>query len=141
MAVQMMQARIEGMSDKVILYVEDNRDDARLTELMFQRLKVRHTLHVVSNAREAMERLRNTGKFADGSVYPLPEIILLDVRLPESNGFEILSLIRQEAALRGIPVFFLTESPVPEHEAQALKLGATGYIKKIVSVREFADII
>ena len=126
------------MADGLILYVENSPEDIELAELMFRRLAVRNPLRFVRSGAEAMEYLSGRGKFADRAKNPFPGLILLDISMPELDGFEVLSLIRDEEAFKGLPVFMFSNFDEPEDRERAKQLGANGYMAKTASHQSFA---
>ena len=95
-----------------ILLVEDNPGDVRLTQEAMHDAKVRNKLHVVNNGVEALAYLRHTGKYAQEQY---PDLILLDLNLPQMGGGEVLEKIKEDEKLRRIPVVVLTTSQA-EHD-------------------------
>ncbi len=127
------------MAKRVMLYVEDNPDDVEIMQMSFDRLRVDYALHAVFSGREAIDRLKNKQGFTDRNSHPVPEIILLDLTMPEFDGFEVLKLIKTEADLRSIPVFAISGSKNPEMRQKAIDLGAIGYIQKGWSAASFVE--
>ena len=97
----------EGCRPIVILMVEDNPGDVRLTVEALKEGKVRNILHTVEDGEEAMKFLRHQGTYAKA---PRPDLVLLDLNLPKKNGREVLAEIKADPELRRIPVVILTVS-------------------------------
>ena len=110
-----------------ILLVEDNPADVRLAREALREGKIESNLNSVSNGIEALAFLRRTGDFADA---PRPDIILLDLNLPQIDGFAVLTEIKDDPDLRTIPVVVLTTSSNPDDVLRAYELHASFYIKK-----------
>jgi len=117
-----------------ILIVEDNEGDARLAREAMLESKMRNTLHHVSDGEEAMEFLRRVGKYADA---PRPSLILLDLNLPKKDGREVLAEIKEDDALKSIPVVILTTSSAEHDVLCAYGLHANCYVTKPVTMVEF----
>ena len=90
-----------------ILLVEDNEGDAHLTREALKRAKVSNRVHTTSDGVEAMQFLRREGPFADA---PRPDLVLLDLNLPNMDGREVLEAIKADPALRTIPIVVVTSS-------------------------------
>jgi len=122
----------------VILLVEDNLADVRLTREALTNGKVKHELHVARDGVEAMAFLRNQGAFQKA---PRPDMILLDLNLPRKDGREVLAEIKADPDLRSIPVIILTSSQADEDILKTYNLHANGYIVKPVDLEQFFRII
>jgi CheY-like chemotaxis protein len=133
--------RVEGtkMEKPVeILLVEDNPGDVRLTLEVFKDAKMRNTINTVPDGVEAMEYLRNQGKYAKAAK---PDLILLDLNLPRKDGREVLAEIKADEALRRIPVVILTISKADEDVLKSYNLHANCYITKPVDLRQFIKVV
>ena len=115
-----------------ILLVEDNPGDERLTREALKEGKVYSNLHWVKDGVEAMEFLRRQGKYAS---VPRPDIILLDLNLPKKDGREVLHDIKNDDALKRIPVVVLTTSKAEEDVLRTYNLHANCYVTKPVACR------
>jgi CheY-like chemotaxis protein len=93
-----------------ILLVEDNRMDVELTLDAFHEAKLLNTIHVASNGQEALDYLFGRGQYADRSAFPMPNLVLLDLKLPGLDGFEVLRQIKSTPILKRLPVVILTSS-------------------------------
>jgi two-component system, chemotaxis family, response regulator Rcp1 len=122
----------------VILMVEDNPADVRLTREAFGEAKLRNTIHVVSDGVQAMAFLRREPPFADA---PRPDLILLDLNLPRKDGREVLAEIKGDPALRSIPVVILTTSQSEADVLCSYDLHANSYITKPVDLDRFVEIV
>jgi CheY-like chemotaxis protein len=119
----------------VILLAEDEPADAHLVKAAFAENKIPADLHHVVDGREALEFLRRQGlRFAAA---PRPDLILLDLNMPRINGRECLAALKQDEALRAIPVVILTTSDVERDIVASYHLGAAGYITKSVDMLQF----
>src|SRR4051812_8500586 len=99
-----------GPEQEVILLVEDNDDDVLLTQLALRRAKIPNPLIVTRDAEEAVSYLEGTGKYASRAEFPIPGLVLLDIALPDGDGFEVLRWIRSHPGLRTLRVVMLTSS-------------------------------
>jgi len=121
-----------------ILLVEDNPADVRLTMEALKESKIRNQLNVAENGVEALEYLRQEGKFAGKAT---PDIILLDLNLPKKDGREVLEEIKSDEQLRRIPVVILTTSQAEQDILRAYDLHANCYIQKPVDLDQFLRVI
>jgi CheY-like chemotaxis protein len=113
-----------------MLLVEDNPDDVFLFTRALSKAKRPHPLHVVTSGRAAIDYLSGTGKYGDRNAFPLPELIMLDLKMPLLSGFEVLQWIRGDGVARLIPVIVLSSSALPEDVNRAYALGANAYMVK-----------
>ena len=121
-----------------ILLVEDNPGDARLTMEAFREGKVRNNLSVAVDGVEALAFLRRQGKYAAA---PRPDIILLDLNLPKKDGREVLTEIKEDPALRRIPVVVPTTSKAEQDIFKTYDLHANCYISKPVDLDRFMTVV
>jgi chemotaxis family two-component system response regulator Rcp1 len=121
-----------------ILLVEDNPGDERLTREALKEGKVYSNLHWVKDGVEAMEFLRREGKYKD---VPRPDIILLDLNLPKKDGREVLHDIKNDDALKRIPVVVLTTSKAEEDVLRTYNLHANCYVTKPVDLEKFFVVV
>jgi chemotaxis family two-component system response regulator Rcp1 len=121
-----------------ILLVEDNPGDVRLTIEALKEGKVRNNLSVVKDGVEALAFLRREGNFAGAT---RPDLILLDLNLPKKDGREVLAEIKEDGALRRIPVVVLTTSKAEEDILRTYDLHANCYITKPVDLEQFISVV
>ena len=121
-----------------ILLVEDNPGDVRLTTEALKEAKVVNKLHVVRDGVEALSFLRREGPHAGA---PRPDLMLLDLNLPRKNGREVLAEIKNDPALRLIPVVILTTSQAEEDVLKAYNLHANSYIVKPANFEQFLEVV
>jgi CheY-like chemotaxis protein len=122
----------------VILLVEDNPGDARLTQEAMRDTKMLNLVHVVEDGVEAMAFLRREGRYSDA---PRPDLILLDLNLPKKDGRAVLAEIKIDPDLRRIPVVVLTTSRSEEDVLKAYDLHANAYVTKPVDLEQFMRIV
>ena len=120
-----------------ILLVEDSALDARVIQESFKKIEVRNRIHVVGNGERALAFLHRGVEFADA---PRPDLVLLDLELPEISGLEVLSAIKQTEHLRAIPVIVLTHSEEDSDVFQAYDLQANCYLNKPHDIEGFIEI-
>jgi len=124
-----------------ILLVEDNRMDVELTLDAFKEAKMGNTVHVAWNGQEAVDYLFGKEKYQDRRTHPLPDLILLDLKLPGIDGHEVLRRIKTEDRLKRIPVIILTSSEEEGDRALSYDIGANSYLVKPVSFEGFIEVV
>jgi CheY-like chemotaxis protein len=124
-----------------ILLVEDNRMDVELTLDAFHEAKLLNTIHVASNGQEALDYLFGRGQYADRHAFPLPNLILLDLKLPGIDGFEVLRQLKSTPILKRLPVIILTSSKEEGDRALSYDYGANSYLVKPVSFDGFIGVV
>jgi two-component system response regulator len=124
-----------------ILLVEDNRMDIELTLDAFHEAKLLNTIHVASTGQEALDYLFGRGKYADRNAFPPPNLILLDLKLPGIDGFEVLRQIKSTPILKRLPVVILTSSKEEGDLALSYDRGANSYLVKPVSFDGFLGVV
>jgi two-component system response regulator len=129
------------LNENIILLVEDNPDDEELTRLALRQCSVPNQTIVVRDGAEALEFLSGVGNFAHVDGYRLPNLILLDLKLPKVSGLEVLEKLRANPRTRLIPVIVLTSSSETNDIISSYRLGANSYVRKPVEYREFADMM
>ena len=129
------------MTDKVILLVEDNPSDIGLTQRAFQKNGISNKLVIAEDGQEALDSLFGTGAHAGRTMDEMPMVILLDLKLPRIDGFEVLRRLRADSSTRRIPVVILTSSSEEQDIAASYDLGTNSYIRKPVDFHQFADVI
>ncbi len=118
--------------ERPILIVEDLPADARLIGRSMKKARVANPLQYVADGEQAIEYLGGVGEYADREKHPLPVLVLLDLKLPKRDGFEVLEWIRQTDGLRRLPVVVLTSSNRSPDVNRAYDLGANSYLVKPV---------
>lgn len=124
-----------------ILLVEDSRMDVELTLDAFRENRLSNTIYPAGNGQVALDYLHGTGEFADRTAYPLPDIILLDLKMPVMDGHEVLKRIKQSPRFRRIPVVVLTSSKEEGDLALSYDNGANSYLVKPVSFEGFLEVV
>ncbi len=121
-----------------ILLVEDEPDDVRLTKEALKDGQIRNELHVVTDGVEAMDYVRQKGRYAS---VRRPDLILLDLNMPRKNGFEVLREVKTDPKLKLIPIVILSTSAADEDVAKTYGLNANCYISKPVDLDQFFRVI
>jgi len=124
-----------------ILLVEDNRMDVELTLDAFKEARLLNTIYVSPNGQDALNYLFGRGKYADRITYPMPNLVLLDLKLPGIDGFEVLRQVKSAPILKRLPVVILTSSKEEGDRALTYDIGANSYIVKPVSFDGFLGVI
>ncbi len=127
------------MRQRVILLVEDNADDEALTRRALAKNNIQNELVVAHDGADALDRLFGTGEHAGAPV--VPEVILLDLKLPKIDGLEVLRRLRADPRTRVLPVVILTSSTEEADVAQGYGLGANSYIRKPVDFNQFVEAV
>jgi len=124
-----------------ILYAEDSGDDAFMMERAFRKANFLNQLKVVYNGQQAIDYLSGKALFADRSVYPMPAMVLLDLKMPQKTGLEVLQWIRGEGGLNDLTVFLLSSSNLEKDITSAHRMGANGYLVKPMSLDGMLDLV
>ncbi len=125
--------------ERTILLVEDNPDDVELTLRALKQYNIRNEIAVVRDGAEALDYLFATGAYAERSVSPMPAVVILDLKLPKVDGFEVLQRMRADERTKLIPVVILTSSKEERDMVNGYKLGANSYVQKPVDFTEFVE--
>ncbi len=123
-----------------ILLVEDNPDDVELTLLALEKNNIANPVKVVRDGQEAVDYLFYKGKY-EGADHDLPNLVLLDLKLPKVDGIEVLNKIKADRKLKLIPVVVLTSSKEDNDVLKSYDLGVNSYIRKPVDFDQFVDTV
>jgi CheY-like chemotaxis protein len=126
-------------SEPVILLAEDEDNDVLMFRRAFAQLGIAAPIQVVRDGEQAMAYLKGTGRFSNRAEFPLPDIFLLDLKMPRANGFEVLEWLRAQPRFSSIRVVVLTTSGDVNDINKAYDLGATSFLTKPVDFREFRN--
>ena len=121
-----------------ILLVEDNPGDVRLTKEALRRGRVANHLDVVGDGDSAIAFLRREGKYADAE---MPDLVLLDLNLPGLDGREVLAEVKNDPALRRLPIIVLTTSSSERDIARSYDVGANCFVTKPVDLADFMEVV
>lgn len=126
---------------KTILLVEDNQDDEELALLAFKKGSLANDVVVARDGVEALDYLFATGSFAGRDPAGLPQMVLLDLKLPKIDGLEVLRRIRADSRTRRLPVIILTSSREDEDVIRGYDLGVNSYVRKPVDFNLFVEAV
>ncbi|MFN3307710.1 MAG: response regulator [Anaerolineales bacterium] len=124
-----------------ILLVEDNPDHAELLRRLFQSYLVRNVFCQVEDGEQALAYLNRKGEYADEARYPYPDLLLLDLRLPKVDGFQVLEQVKSSPKHRHLVVVILTSSRDEQDVQRAYQLYANSYLVKPYRMEELMDIL
>lgn len=128
-------------ADCTVLLVEDNPDDVLLTTRAFKRANLFSPIQVVEDGDKAVSYLSGAPPYNDRDRYPLPVLVLMDLKLPRRSGLEVLKWIRSVPALKVLPVVVLTSSAENRDVNSAYDLGANSYLVKPVGFDALFDMV
>ena len=119
-----------------VLLVEDDENDVVLVQHTFKKAQIHNPLQVVTDGAEAVEYLKGDGKYEDRERWPLPELIVMDIKMPRLTGFEVLEWVKGNGGpLRRIPIVIVSGSDNPDDINRAYELGANAYMVKPMDSR------
>ncbi|HEX7926020.1 MAG TPA: response regulator [bacterium] len=127
--------------NKVILVVEDNPDDEAMTLRALKSNQVANEIVVARDGVAALDYLNGTGDHAGRDTSQLPQVVLLDLKLPKLDGIQVLERIRATPATRTLPVVVLTSSDEEQDLVRTYALGVNSYVRKPVDFKEFTEAV
>jgi CheY-like chemotaxis protein len=127
--------------NKAVLLVEDEDHDVLFMQIAFEEAGVENHLSVVCDGREAIDYLQGEGKFAERQQFPLPGLVLLDLRIPRVPGLEVLKWIRQQPPFAQLPVIVCSSSDQDSDVDTAYRLGANGYVVKPSRITQRVELV
>ena len=127
------------MEQSVILLVEDNPDDEALTLRALKKNNIRNEVIIARDGVEAIDYLFGTGAHAGRDLSIMPQVILLDLKLPKMDGFEVLERIRSSESTQYLPVVILTTSSEDQDRIRGHDLGANSFVRKPVEFDKFIE--
>lgn len=127
------------MDPKKILYAEDNEDDVFILQLAMKRGRVAHKLCCADDGEVIISWLQGEGDYANREKYPLPDLLILDLKMPRKSGFDVLEWLRTVPTFNNLPVIVMSSSDDPSDIKRSRELGATKYVKKSASCEEILD--
>jgi len=128
-------------NNKMILLVEDNPDDVKLTLRALDKSRISNEVIVARDGVEALDYLFGTGRFEGRDTELMPQVILLDLKMPKIDGIEVLRRIRADERTKLLPVVILTTSSEDKDRIETYALGANSYVRKPVDFNQFAEAV
>ncbi|MEW8000997.1 MAG: response regulator [Candidatus Thiodiazotropha endolucinida] len=125
----------------VILLVDDSRMDVELTLDAFKEARLNNRVETSCSGQEALDYLFGNDRFANRNKYPIPDLILLDLKMPGVDGFEVLKRVKGTPMIKRIPVVILTSSKEEGDRALSYDIGANSYLVKPVAFTGFIDVV
>jgi two-component system, response regulator len=129
------------MDEKVILLVEDNPDDEALTLRALKKNNIKNEVVVAHDGAEALDYIFAEGAYSGRDVRVVPQVILLDLKLPKVDGFEVLRKLRADERTKRLPVVILTSSNEEQDRISGYDLGANSYVRKPVEFSSFIEAV
>lgn len=124
-----------------VLHVDDDPNDTTLLQVACAKAAVDFELKNIGDGPEVIEYLSGSGKYSDRTRYTIPDLVLLDLKMPRATGWDILSWIRNDAQLKNLPVIVLSGSEVQEDRARAYRVGANSYLVKPPSFSSLVSMV
>lgn len=128
-------------SKKAILLVEDNPNDEELTLRAFRKNNISNEIVVARNGAEALDYIFKTGDYAGQNPEDLPQVMILDLKLPKVSGLEVLAKVRENPLTHYLPVVILTSSAEEQDIIEGYRLGTNAYVRKPVDFLEFTEAV
>jgi CheY-like chemotaxis protein len=122
---------------KTALLAEDSKDDIFFMEMACERADIPHLLQIVTDGEMAVNYLCGNHTYSNRAIHPMPDVVFLDVNMPNRTGHEVLAWIRSQPTLKRLPVVMLTGSVLIEDVKRAYGLGANSYLQKSGNQTEF----
>ncbi len=129
------------MLSKLILLVEDNPDDEILTLRALKKASVANRIEVVRDGAEALDFVFGSGNYAGRDLNDMPQLMLLDLKLPKVSGLQVLERIRADERTKRIPVVILTSSTEPVDIKSGYDLHANSFVSKPVNFQDFSEVV
>jgi two-component system, response regulator len=129
------------MNDNVILLVEDNPDDEALTLRALKKNNIKNEVIIARDGAEALDYLFASGPYQGRDTGVLPQVVLLDLKLPKLDGLEVLRRVRADKRTKLLPVVLLTSSNEDQDRIAGYDLGANSYVRKPVDFTQFIDAV
>ena len=122
---------------KTVLLVDDEESTRMFVHFALKHFVPPVHLHYLHDGFQAMRYLEGYGLYSDRKAHPFPDLVLLDLKMPLVDGFEVLEWARSQPAFEKLPIVVFTESSYEAHISRALQLGAAGFVTKVVDLMEF----
>jgi len=127
--------------NETILVAEDDTADAFFLKRAFAKVGVPTSLQFVRDGQEAIEYLQGEDDFANRLAHPLPDLLLLDLKMPRMDGFQVLDWVRQQPSFKRVPAIIFSSSPQDHDINRAYDLGANSYLVKPHSSEELVVLV
>jgi CheY-like chemotaxis protein len=137
----MSKGSTAGAESKLILLIEDNIDDERLTLRALRRNNIMNEVVVACDGQEAIDYLFGTGSFSGRDLSVMPAVVILDLKLPRLSGLEVLNRIRTDDKTKRLPVVVLTASDDARQIEESYALGANSFIQKPTDPSDFSEMV
>lgn len=124
-----------------ILMADDDPDDCELAREALTESRLRNPLYIVGDGQELLDYLRHEGRYAAPGAAPTPGVILADLNMPRLSGREAIAAIKQDQALRHVPIIVLTTSHAEEDVYRSYELGVSSYIVKPVTFASLVEVM
>jgi CheY-like chemotaxis protein len=124
-----------------ILMAEDDDNDVFFMERAFKQSQIVNPVHRVKDGEDAISYLRGDGPYDNREKYPLPQLLLLDLKMPRKNGFEVIAWVREQPGLKRLPIVVLTSSKEDPDINRAYELGANTYLVKPVKFEGLVEMM
>ena len=128
-------------SPLTVLHIDDDPNDTELLRVAARRAQAVFTLHDAEDTEQAIAYLSGKGMYADRQTYAMPHLVLLDLKMPRANGFELLRWIRRHPQLHALPVVILSGSELQSDVQQAYAGGANSYLVKPLGFEELVGLV
>jgi CheY-like chemotaxis protein len=129
------------MTLRSVLYAEDDENDVYIMRRVFKEVGIANPLAIGIDGKDAIDYLSGVGPYADRGKFPLPCLLLLDLKMPRVSGFEVLEWLRKRREFDGLAVIVLTSSVHGEDIVKAYALGANAYLVKPVGAEKLKEIV
>jgi two-component system response regulator len=137
----MRQGEGATVEERIILMVEDNPDDEELTLRSFKKSNLLNEVVVVHDGAEALDYLFGSGAYGGRDKRVMPQVVLLDLKLPKVSGLEVLRRLRADERTALLPVVILTSSDAERDIIDSYRLGANSYVRKPVDFAQFSEAV
>jgi two-component system response regulator len=134
-----MASTTSDLESKLILLIEDNIDDERLTLRALRKNNIMNEVVIAGDGQQALDYLFGQGNYAGRDMGVMPSVVILDLKLPKLSGLEVLKQIRTNEATKHVPVVVLTSSEDQSAVEEAYKLGANSFIQKPTDPSEYSE--
>ncbi|HMJ66414.1 MAG TPA: response regulator [Candidatus Binatia bacterium] len=130
---------LSSQTSDAVLLAEDSDDDILLFQRAYSSAGVHSPLHIVRDGEEAIRYLKGRGKFTDRTLYPVPRLLVVDLKMPRRNGFDVIQWVRRESDLKALHIIVLTTSGDLSDVKRAYETGANSFVTKSLDLQEFVQ--